>query len=148
MCCMSWKSIRNNLMFITVLNEIMSAIRIMIIKKEKSVSILLKVSTVFIELLDIFKNKKLIWIIWVRNCKTIIKMIVWKSICKKIFFWQNMKCWKKIVSHVYYLNKTNLNFILRTWCIVLLKEIFHKNNSIFSHVNIKASLIKVSKIWW
>ena len=47
-------------MFITVLNKITSAMRVMIIKKKKSISILLKADTVFIELLNIFKSKKLI----------------------------------------------------------------------------------------
>ena len=47
-------------MFITVLNEIADAMRVVIIKKKKSVSTLLKADTVFIELLDIFKSKKLI----------------------------------------------------------------------------------------
>ena len=145
MCCMSWKSIRNNLMFITVLNEITDAMRVMIIKKKKSVSILLKADTVFIELLDIFKSKKLIWIAWVRNCKTIIRITVWKPICKKTFSWQNMKCWKKIADCVYCLNETDSSSIFRTWCIVSSEEIFHKNNSISSHVNIKVNLIKVSK---
>ena len=131
-------------MFITVLNEIMNTMRVMIIKK-KSVSTLLKASTVFIELLDIFKSNKLIWIVWVRNCKTIIRMTVQKSICKKTFFWQNMKDWKKITDHIYCLNETDLSSILRTWCIVSLEEIFHKNNSTSSHLNIKVSFIKVSK---
>ena len=47
-------------MFITVLNEITGAMRVVIIKEEKPVSTLLKAGTVFIELLDIFKSKKLI----------------------------------------------------------------------------------------